>query len=311
MNYTVQYVKFPSANGHSECTGTLYVPKGEVRGVVQLSHGMVDHVGRYTLLADALAAHGYVLAGNDHLGHGLTAKGSGDPYGYFADDNGRELVLGDLYTMNTLLRERFGMLPVLMGHSMGSFLSRLYTVRHPETVSGHIIHGTGGPMGAILPLGIGLVNLIILFRGASYRSQFVKNLAFSGYNSHFPKEEGGSAWLTRDLPLVADRDESEFTSFTFTVSAYRELFRMVGESNAKEWFAGYPKDLPTIVMSGSEDPVGNYGRGPQYVYDILKENGVSGVTLKLYDGARHELFNETCREQVFADMLEWLYGVAK
>ena len=202
MNYTVQYVKFPSANGSSECTGTLYVPNGEVRGVVQLSHGMVDHVGRYTLLADALAAHGYVLAGNDHLGHGLTAKGSGDPYGYFADDNGRELVLGDLYTMNTLLRERFGMLPVLMGHSMGSFLSRLYAVRYPETVSGHIIHGTGGPMGAILPLGIGLVNLIILFRGASYRSQFVKNLAFSGYNSHFPKEEGSSAWLTRDLSCI-------------------------------------------------------------------------------------------------------------
>lgn len=309
MSFTLQTVKFQSSDGTSTCTGRIYVPNGkQIRGVVQLSHGMVDHTGRYEALAEALCREGYVFAGNDHLGHGLTAKESGAPYGYFADDNGRELLLRDLHRMNKLLRDRFGMLPVLMGHSMGSFLSRLYVLKYPHTVSGHIIHGTGGPLGVALPLGIGLVNTIIFFRGTKYRSTFIKNLAFAGYNSHYPKEEGSRAWLTRALDLVADREQNEFTNFTFTVSAYRELFRMVGESNCAAWFKSYPQALRTLVVSGSEDPVGNYGKGPTYVYKQLLLANVTDVSLKLYEGARHELFSESNRDEVFRDLISWLGG---
>ena len=307
-SYVLSEISFPSADGRSTVHGAIYAPAaGEVRGVVQLSHGMVDHVGRYTALAEFLTANGYVFAGNDHLGHGRTASNDSD-FGYFADEGGVDLVLKDLHAMNKHLRAAYPGLPfVLMGHSMGSFLSRLYVERHPHSITAHIIHGTGGP-NPLLPFGKVLVKWKTLFRGKKYRSKTLANLAFSGYNARFDKSEGRNAWLSRDGSMVNGRDDDKFTNFTFTISAYGDLFRMVGESNSKAWFANYPKEIPTLVISGGDDPVGSFGKGPDYVYKQLMVSGVSDVTLKLYKGARHELFNETNRMEVFADMLAWIEG---
>lgn len=307
-SYVFSEISFPSADGKSTVHGEIYTPaSGEIRGVVQLVHGMIDYVGRYRLMAEFLTSRGYVLAGNDHLGHGRTA-GDADSYGYFADEDGVLCVLRDIHTMNKHLRATYQGLPlILFGHSMGSFLSRLYVERHPHSVTAHIIHGTGGK-NPLLPFGKAFAAMKVFFRGKRYRSHTLANLAFSGYNSHFDKFEGKNAWLTRDGATVSGRDDDPMTSFTFTAQAYRDLFRMVGESNSKEWFAGYPKELPTLVISGGEDPVGAYGKGPDYVYKQLMMAGVSDVTLKLYEGARHELFNETNRMEVFADIMAWIEG---
>lgn len=312
MSYTLSEFNFPSSDGKSTVHARIYAPTGAtVRGVVQLSHGMIDHVQRYETLANYLTSRGFVFAGNDHLGHGMTAASEED-LGFFADREGVNCVLRDLHHMNRMLRERFpGIKPVLMGHSMGSFLSRLYAVKYPNSIQGHIIHGTGGPMGAILPMGKALVNTIMLFRGKKYRSNLVAKISFAGYNSKFPKSEGKNAWLTRDIPLVAGKDKDPKTGFIFTLSAYRDLFEMVGLSNSNKWFSEYPKDLSTLIMSGNMDPVGDYGKGPAYVYKHLLISGASDVAIRIYDGARHELFNETCRDTVFADMVRWLEGVFK
>ena len=305
MNYVITHVNFPSSDGKSTVHGEIYEPQGEILGVVQLSHGMLDYVGRYTALAEHLTSQGYVLAGNDHLGHGGTAASDGE-LGYFADKDGITHRLRDLHAMNRLLRERYlGIKPVILGHSMGSFLSRLYVERYPNSVSGHIIHGTGGPM-AILPLGKALVNTVMLFRGKQHRSGLVASMAFAGYNSRCEKSEGKHAWLTRDGSRVAGRDEDRLQSFTFTVSAYRDLFGMVGASNSKKWFKEYPTTVRTLIMSGDADPVGAYGKAPRYVYKQLLMTGAESIKLITYEGARHELFNETCREKVFDDITEWL-----
>ena len=307
-SYVFSEISFPSADGKSTVHGEIYAPaSGEIRGVVQLSHGMVDYVGRYRLLSELLTSNGYVFAGNDHLGHGNTA-GNDNDFGYFADEDGVVCVLRDLHSMNKQLRAAYPGVPiVLMGHSMGSFLSRLYVERHPHSISAHIIHGTGGP-NPLLPFGKALVKWKTHFRGKKYRSATLANLAFSGYNSRFDKSEGKNAWLSRDGAMVNGRDDDKFTSFIFTVSAYSDLFKMVGDSNSKHWFENYPKELPTLVISGGDDPVGNFGKGPDYVYKKLMVSGVSDVKLKIYDGARHELFNETNRLEVFADMLAWIEG---
>jgi alpha-beta hydrolase superfamily lysophospholipase len=308
-SYVLSEISFPSADGKSTVHGEIYAPlTGEVRGVVQLSHGMVDYVGRYRLLAEFLTSHGYVFAGNDHLGHGKTAASDSD-FGYFADEDGVLCVLKDLHSMNKHLRATYSGVPiVLMGHSMGSFLSRLYVERHPHSMTAHIIHGTGGP-NPLLPFGKALAGWKTFFRGKKYRSKTLASLAFSGYNARFDKSEGKNAWLSRDGSMVNGRDDDKYTSFIFTISAYSDLFRMVGESNSKAWFASYPKELPTLVISGSDDPVGSFGKGPDYVYKQLMVSGVGDVTLKLYEGARHELFNETNRDEVFRDMLAWIEGV--
>ena len=306
MNYTLTEITFPSSDGIHTIHAEIYFPKAATpRGVVQLSHGMVDYVGRYEELASYLTSKGYIFAGNAHLGHGKSAGDESD-FGFIADTDGVLYLLKDIHSMNKYLRAAYPSLPIhLLGHSMGSFLARLYAERHPHSIAGLIIHGTSGPNPAVAA-GLAISSIISLMRGERHRSKLVKNMAFMGYNSKFPKSEGPHAWLTREVERVACRDTDPYTNFTFTLSAYKDLFRMLKASNSKEWFNKYPKELPTLVISGDMDPVGNYGRGPRYVYKHLLLSGANAVTLKLVPGARHELFNETCRDEVFDYLASWM-----
>ncbi len=306
MSYIHHEVRFPSKDEKNSVYAEVFTPKtDEVKGIIQISHGMVDYIGRYKNLVEYFTARGYIVAGNHHLGHGKTAA-SDEDLGFFASEGGIDFLLSDLHSMNKYLKNEYPSLPiVLLGHSMGSFLARLYAVRYPTSVNGVIIHGTAGP-NPLLPLGRGLAKLKKLFAGERYRSNTIRKLAFMGYNSHFDKSEGNHAWLTRDLSAVDDRDENKYTSFVFTVSAYIDLFNMLGQSNSRSWFGSYPKDMKTLVISGDADPVGNYGKGPEYVYKRLVLERCTSVSFKMYEGARHELFNETNREEVFGDILAWL-----
>ena len=266
---------------------------------------MIDHVGRYEYLAEYLTGEGYIFAGNNHLGHGKSA-GKPEDFGHFADEGGLDLVLHDMHTMNKYLAETFPTLPiVLMGHSMGSFLARLYVERYPHTIKGAVIHGTSGP-NPLLPFGRALNFLVRHLRGPRHRSELINKLAFGSYNKKFPKEEGSDAWLTREMKVLDAREKDNYTDFTFTSAAYRDLFKMIQDCNSESWFSEYPKDLPTLIMSGDMDPVGNYGKGPDYVYKHLMISGCKSVEMKMYAGARHELFNEINRDEVFADLAMWL-----
>ena len=311
MNYILNEVKFPSSDGKNTIYAEIYEPKNTAaRGVVQLVHGMIDYTGRYTELADFLAQHGFILAGNHHLGHGKSVSTPSD-FGHFADKGGYSYVIEDVRSMNKRLHSLYPHLPIVMlGHSMGSFIARIYAKEYPATIEGLIIHGTGGP-NPLVGVGKALAGVIRSAKGARHKSALINKMAFGAYNSRFPKEEGHNAWLTRDLETVKDRDTNPFTSFEFSVSSYIDLFTFLGNSNSKAWFKGYPKELRTLVISGDMDPVGNYGKGPRYVYKQLMISGVSSVKLKTYEGARHELFNETNRAEVFEDLLAWLEGAEK
>ena len=308
-HYNYYETTFPSADGRSTVHAVVYTPASQkIRGVIQLAHGMIDHVGRYRHVAEYLTAHGFAFAGNDHIGHGRTAS-SPDDYGYFADKDGVLFVLRDIHTMNKYLRAEFPGVPlIIFGHSMGSFLSRLYVERHPHSISGHVIHGTGGP-NPLLPLGKALAGWKVLLHGGHYRSKTLADIAHMGYNTKFDKSEGKTAWLSRDTAMVSDRADDEMTSFRFTVKGYSDLFSMLGDSNSKKWFEEYPKELPTLIMSGTADPVGNFGKGPDHVYKQLMVSGVKDLSIKMYEGARHELFNEINREEALSDMLAWCEGV--
>lgn len=306
MNYTLSEITFPSSDGKNTVYAEIYTPTAKApRGIVQLAHGMIDYVGRYKNLIDAVTAEGYIFAGHHHLGHGKSVSTPED-FGYFADKDGVKFLISDMLSMNAHLHKSYPLLPItVMGHSMGSFITRLYINEHPDTVSAAIIHGTGGP-NPLLPFGAALARLIRLFKGSRHRSKLITSLAFGSYNSKFPKDEGSSAWLTRETAQVADRETDEFTQFIFTVGGYIDLFSMIRASNRGSWFESYPKNLPTLVISGEDDPVGNYGRGVRYVYEKLRLNGNEKTDLKMYAGARHELFNETCRDEVFSDIISWL-----
>lgn len=305
MNYIHRDITFPSSDGKNTIHAELFVPSdNNIKGVVQIAHGMMDYIGRYKGMADALCKAGYALAGNDHLGHGDSVATPED-YGFFASKGGYDYVISDVKKMNDLIRKEIPGVPVvLLGHSMGSFISRLYAVKYSDSIDGLIIHGTAGPNPAT---GAGkiLVKILRAIKGERHRSKFVCSLADGGYNKGFDPAEGSGAWLTRDPSMVADRVGNPKNDFIFTLAGYEDLFNFLGDCNSSRWFRQFPKNLPTLVISGEEDPVGGFGKGVRYVYEQLNKQGAN-VELKLFEGARHELFNETNREDVFSYLIAWL-----
>ncbi len=306
MSYIRKELTYLSCDGVNSVFAEIFAPEsGDIKGVVQLSHGMIDHTGRYLWLAERLTEAGFVFAGNNHLGHGRTAH-SPSELGFFAERDGYKLVIEDIKKMNEILHEEYRGLPlVLFGHSMGSFIARLYTVKYPDTLDALVIHGTGGKNPAA-GAGKALVSLLRFFFGGHHRSKLVTAVAFGSYNSHYDKSEGANAWLTRDIARVADRDRDPYTSYIFTLAGYHDLFDLLSRSNEPSWFKAFPKGLPTLIMSGGDDPVGGYGKGVREVHSSLLREGASALVLKLYEGARHELFNETNRDEAADDLIAWI-----
>ncbi len=307
MSYTEKKIEFLSSDKKTTVKGTLYIPGGEVFSAVLLSHGMVDHSERYRELAEFLADRGCAFLGYDHLGHGRTAE-SPEDFGFFASRGGRELLVDDLEKARALLSHELPGVPiVLFGHSMGSFIARLYATKYKDALSAIIIHGTAGGNPLLLP-GRAIVSVLRAIYGERHRSRFIKSLAEGAYEKAFMKTDGKFGWLTRDVARVADRDSDPRTSFTFTLAAYADLFEMLTLCNKREWFFEYPKELPTLIMSGGDDPVGNFGKGTREVYKRLGDAGVRDLAYKEYEGARHELFFEINSREVFLDIWKWISG---
>ncbi len=309
MSFEITEFALLSSDGIHTLRGEVYRPRGgELRGVIQLAHGMSDHIGRYKALAEALCENGFALAGHAHLGHGRTAEGA-EEFGFFAEKGGADFLVRDMHLVNLKIKDMLPGVPVIvMGHSMGSFISRIYVCDYPEDAAGLIIHGGGGPKRALF-LAQALVFAISVFKGKRHRSEFMRSVALKSYNKKFPKEEGKNAWLSRDSAHAQEKLADPYGSFAFTLWGYKDLFALVGRSNSRKWFGTYPKQLPTLIISGDMDAVGDYGRGVRQVYGELLKRGHTALTLKLYEGARHELFGETNREEVFADIAGWLGGI--
>ena len=286
----------------------IYEPEGgidEIRAVVQISHGMCEYVGRYEGYAEHLCAQGIVLAGNDHPGHGESAATPED-YGYFAKNGGVELAVEGLAEMSRILLERYEGKPlILLGHSMGSFLARIYLTKYAENLAGAIIMGTGGP-GAPTGAGIALANMIALFRGDRHRSKLLRSIQQSGYLKRCGKGADRCDWLTRDRAVVEKYNGDKFCNYIFTVSGYRDLFSMLAEVSYDEWAPKVPTDLPILLISGEDDPVGGYGKGVMQVAGALTHAGARRLTTVLIPGARHEVLNETDRAETFALIDKWI-----
>lgn len=297
---------FPSKDGKTKIHVTEWIPEGDIRAVLQICHGMCEFIGRYDNFAEFLNSHGYYVVGNDHLGHGESVVNDED-HGYFADPGGNECVISDIHTLRTITQEKYPHVPYfLLGHSMGSFLARQYICLHGSGLTGAVIMGTGSQPGIVLNLGIFLCRLSALFHGQHYRSRFINNLAFGGYNKSFEPARTSCDWLTRDQQIVDAYLDHPWCTFMFTVNAYRHMFRGIRFAQNPSNISRIPKDLPLLVTSGAEDPVGNFGKGVRQVYDTYLEAGLRDVTLTLYDNDRHEILNETDRDKVYSDLLAWM-----
>ncbi len=299
--------KVLSADKTHMLAGVAYLPEGKVKGIFHVVHGMAEHIGRYDDFMSKMAEEGYICVGYDHLGHGKTANDASE-LGYIAAKDGWLLLPMDVCNFGNAMRMEYGAeLPYyLMGHSMGSFVVRVAALLYvdPDKL---IVMGTGGP-NRLTNLGLALIGTVKRFKGDHYVSQLVDRLAFGAYNTRFKQEHSKRSWLTT-LPEMREKFKNDpLSGFKFTVSAMEDLLRLNKLANCKKWFAGMRKDLPILLLSGTDDPVGNYGKGVSKVYQKLKASGAD-VRMKLYDGCRHEILNDACAAEVTADILHFLSEV--
>ncbi len=298
---------FPSKDGNTEIHTIEWKPEGEVKAVLQLSHGMVEYVNRYDEFARFLCGHGFYVVGNDHLGHGKSIQSKAE-YGFFNEKYGNACLLADMHTLRQRVRRKYPDVPYFMlGHSMGSSLLRQYIQMYGNGLCGAILIGDVADMNRTrLTLGRRLCRIMAEFRGWHYRSRLVNKMAIGAFNKKFKPAKTKVDWVTSDEKALEAYVSDPLCSFMFTVNGYYHMFSGMLKMQKKESIYMIPKHLPILVMAGVEDPVGNFGKGVRKVYEKYRAAGIQDITLRLYAGDRHELLNETDRSQVYEDIWEWL-----
>lgn len=303
MAYTEKTGCFTSSDEVSEVYYRICIPTDMPKGIIQISHGMCEHFGRYNNLIEYFTDKGFVVCGSDHIGHGKSVKDKND-LGYFGED-GYLCFSEDLKKLNEIVKKTYRSLPyILIGHSMGSFVARDYITRYTDTIDGVVLCGTSGTNKAV-SMGIRLCKLLKLFKGERHRSKFVKNMTFKGYNSHYKDEKDELSWLTRDDKVRREYANDPDSGFTFTLDGYINMLTLLRSVNEEGWETKVPQSLPILIISGREDPVGDYGKGVCEVFERLDIREINLLKCKLYDDARHELFNETNKDEVYADVEEF------
>ena len=296
---------FPSTEEGETIYGRAYIPYGEIKGIVQFAHGMCDYGERYEDFFRELTDCGYIAAYADHLGHGNSVR-SLDDLGYFSARDGYKKVVDDFNTFYGILDEKFpNDKHYVIGHSMGSFIVRYFMAAYRRPMAGAILMGTSGP-NPLAGIGAGLAAGIALVRGGYYRSSFLEKLAFGSYNKHIEAPVSAWDWLSRDENAVYDFDTDELRNQTFTASGFKDLFSLVRIVNLNTFIDDTPKELPILLLSGDEDPLGNYGKGIRKLEDIFHSLDFRDVQSVLFRGARHELCHELNREEVFETVIDWL-----
>lgn len=297
---------YPSADGETDIHGVEWIPEGEVKAVLQISHGMVEYIDRYDGVASWLAEKGWYVTGNDHLGHGKSVT-SEEKYGFFHEPDGNACVIRDIHTLRERAGDRYPGVPYFMlGHSMGSFLLRQYLLKHGRGLAGAIIMGTGSKSVPVLCAGQLLCRLLAAMKGWDYRSRLIDNLGLGGYNRSFEPCDSRREWVTSDIQMREKYEADPLCSFTFTVNGYYQMFEGMKQIAGKKGALRIPRTVPVLFMSGGKDPVGNFGKDVEKLFRLYKEAGVKDVSMKLYENDRHEVLNEQDRQQVYEDLYRWM-----
>ena len=268
---------FLSSDGQTALSAREYLPEGDPVGIVQIVHGIAEHIARYDAFAAFLAEHGYIVVLHDQLGHGKSAPDEAH-LGFFSEENGWEKAVQDIRSLHDKTAAKYPGKPYfIFGHSMGSFLTRTYLIRFRTGLDGAVISGTGHQSPALVSAGKVMSAIDIRRNGPMHKSDFLNKMAFGTYNDKFENPRTSSDWLSRDEAAVDLYNEDPLCGF-----------------------------VPILFVSGDCDPVGEQGRGVIRAYKCFLKAGMKDVTMKLYHGGRHEMLNETNCAEVYEDVLSWL-----
>ena len=302
-------LRFPSADGRSTIRALVWWPAlaagTRARGVVQVIHGMAEHVERYDALARLFASRGFVVCGDDHAGHGASCDPDG--YGCLPARGGAEALVADEHTLRRLVTERMGSdAPyLLLGHSLGSYIARVYLAEHGEGLAGVILSGTGTLPVAVSWAGHALARLICAVRGEKYRSKLLDGMGVGGYARAVPGPTG-CEWLSHNEKNVATYVADPRCGFMFSAGGYAAVTKLTARACSLAWARRAPHDVPLLFVSGAEDPVGDNGRGVRAAAELARRASQRHVDVHIYEGMRHEIFNEDDGGRVMADVLSWV-----
>ena len=305
MEFLTKEYSFTSASGLCDIFAQSAAPidYGSIKGVVQISHGMAEYSNRYSRFALELCKAGYAVFVSDHVGHGFSVTDK-EMLGYFGE-NGEETFIEDLKTLSDIAKSEYPDLPFFMiGHGMGSLIARKYTSKYGYLLDGVVYTGTSGE-NPMIGIGIYLAKTLAKQNGPMYRSDILDTMAFGSYNRKTEKRTECD-WASRDEKEVDKFIADELCGYKYTVTGMKALFMTLKQVSARRWYNSIPLSMPILLLSGSMDPVGDYGKGVKEVYKTLKKTGHKNVTMKIYENARHEIFNEINRDEVHTDIIEWL-----
>ena len=278
-------------------------------GILQIIHGMAEYIDRYDDFARFMVEKGFVVVGDDHLGHG-DSVGENGTFGYFCKKDPATVLVRDEHRLKKLMEAKYPGVPYyILGHSMGSFIARNYLNRYGSGIQGMIVMGTGNQSKALLSVSKVLVGLTGFFCGEKHVAKFINKLAFGTYNRAIEDAKTNVDWLTKDETIVDKYIADERCGVTFTVNGFRGLFDLLYRLQNPKNFANIPKQIPVFFVSGEEDPVGDYGEGVIGAKNDLVRAGLENVSMKLYPGDRHEILNETDKDIVYQDIYEWLESI--
>jgi len=288
---------------------TIYKPELEqnVKGIVLINHGIAEHIERYNEFINYLVNHDYIVYGHNHRGH----KGSisrYDEYGYVHTSDAFHTLVCDTFVILEMAKNEYPNLPIfLFGHSMGSFIVQRFSQLYGNKIDGIILCASAKQPTILLNFGIILANLICKFRGNRYRSKMIHKLMLGKFNKPFKPNRTKVDWLNTIEEEVDKYIADPYCGGIFTVSFYRDFLKGLKAINKN--FQAIPKDLPILIISGSNDPVGGQGKLVKKLYKTLINENIKNIQLKLYENARHEILLDYCKFTVMEDCINWLNGI--
>ena len=306
----IHEVKFLSYNQRDEVYGWIYVPACQPKGVVQLVHGFGEHSRRYLHMIVKLMDAGFIVAADDHVGHGKTAL-ENDTWGDWGT-KGCQTMMEDEHLLKGIVQEKYPEIPYFMfGHSMGSIIARQFLAKYGDELKAAIICGTVGPGAVPSEEGIKMLRpLVEAGKGAEADPALLGNM-LGGLFSRIEEVKIGNEWICHDPYVQIDHAQDPFDAFTKPTSneALLQFVEMIKEVNTPEWATKVPKDLPIYNIAGDEDPCGSFGEGVKLVSKWLEETG-HDVETKLYEGYRHEIHNYSdLKDEVEAGMIDFFNKV--
>ena len=301
-----QEFRFPSADGTTTLYGRTWAPEhGAPKAVLQLVHGIAEHIGRYDRFARFMSDHGYLVCAEDHLGHGNTPENAED-LGYTADKDGWVKMTDNVRALHERIAPQYPGIPYfILGHSMGSCLTRSYLIRYPGTVDACALLGTGQQPESVLKAGLAACRLEQIRLGKRGRSKLLQSLCFGAYNSQFKPNRTESDWVCSVDEVVDAYIADPFCQVMPTVTLMRDMLTGIRFNQQAENLAKMGKTTPVFFLSGDQDPVGSNGKGVRAAYQSFLDAGCGHVRLKLYPGGRHEMLNEHNWQDVYDELLSW------